>query len=165
MTATVVRAQEISVTYDKTRDMTGYKTFRFGESEVITPKDMRRQDEKKTRELVTGIIAKELNEKKLQQVDSGAQLVVSFVVGYVDRADIYNAGPLGGTPGAVNSGAVVQDFQQSTLVVDLDDASDNLIWRINATVRSSSNDYKTQIEQAIDKGYRKFPNKPKPKKK
>jgi hypothetical protein len=77
------RAQEMKVTFDKNRDMTGYKTIRLGESEVTTPLEMRSFNEKVLREKVYEIIAKELTEKGLHQSDSNAQLVISFIIGYV----------------------------------------------------------------------------------
>jgi hypothetical protein len=163
--ADIILAQEIKITYDKTKDMSGYKTFRFGETEIITPKDMRVFDEKQLREKVNAIITKELMEKKLQQVDSNAQLVVSYIIGYLERSDVYIAGPLGGTPGAVTTGSVMQDFREGTFVVDLADRSNNMIWRINSTIRYSSTETLSQVEQVVDKGFKKFPNKPKVKKK
>ncbi len=159
------RAQEIKLTFDKTKDMTGYQTFQFGESEVITPKDLRIFDEKLLREKVSAIIAKELKDKKLQQVDSNAQVVVSFIIGLVERSDIYSAGPLGGTPGQVNAGPVVEDFREAAFVVDLHDRSDNMIWRINSTIRYSTAETLNQVEEVVEKGLKKFPNKPKVKKK
>jgi hypothetical protein len=165
MVAEMTLAQDIKITFDKTKDMSGYKTFQFGETEVITPKDMRVFDEKQLREKVNTIIAKELAEKKLQQVDSSAQLIVSYIIGYLERSDVYTAGPLGGTPGAVTTGSVMQDFREGTFVVDLDDRSNNMIWRINSTIRYSSTETLSQVEQVVDKGFKKFPNKPKVKKK
>ncbi|HQQ96163.1 MAG TPA: DUF4136 domain-containing protein [Cyclobacteriaceae bacterium] len=163
--AMVSQAQEMKVTFDKNRDMTGYKTFRLGESEVTTPVEMRNFDEKVLREKVYEIIAKELTEKGLHQSDSNAQLVISFIIGYVERADMYNAGPFGGTPGSVTSGPSVQDSKIGTLVIDLDDRSDNPIWRISANVRYVANDILGQIESAVEQGFRKFPHKVKTKKK
>ena len=38
--------QTIDVEYDKTRDFSYYKTFRFGESQIITPNDQKRVSDK-----------------------------------------------------------------------------------------------------------------------
>lgn len=156
-------AQSIEVTFDKTKDMSGYKTFRIGESEVTTPADMRVLDEKELRGKVDEIITQELKEKGLQRVDSNAQLVVSFIIGYLERSGVYNAGPLGGTPGEVSSGAVMKDYNEGSFVVDLNDKSNNLIWRINSIIQYSATVTVQQVEQVVDKGFRKFPNKPKKK--
>lgn len=161
----ISRGQEMKVTFDKNRDMTGYKTFRIGESEVTTPVEMRNFDEKVLREKVNEIISKELTEKGLHRSDSNAQLVISFVIGYMERADMYNAGPFGGTPGSTNAGPALQDSKIGTIVIDLDDRSGNPIWRISANVRYVANDILGQIEGVVEQGFRKFPHKVKAKKK
>jgi hypothetical protein len=161
-----LNAQSIEVTFDKTRDMTGYKTFSFGETEVITPKDMRTMDPAKLKENVNTIIARELTGKGLQRADTSAQLVVSYIIGYLERSGIYNAGRLGGTPGAPTSaGAVMEDYKEGTFVVDLEDRSDNLIWRISSVIRYSNTETLRQVEEVVTKGFKKFPNKLKKKKK
>ena len=162
-----VGAQSIEVTFDKAKDMSGYSSFRFGETEVITPQDMRIFDEKGLCQKVNEIIVRELTEKKLQQVDSNAQLIVSYIIGYLERSGIYNAGPLGGTPVSVpgSGGAVMQDYKEGAFVVDLNDRSNNLIWRINSTIRYTSTETLRQVEEVVDKGFKKFPNKPRKKKK
>jgi hypothetical protein len=43
----VLNAQSIEVEYDKKKDMSAYKTFQFGEQEIITPKEKRIFDESK----------------------------------------------------------------------------------------------------------------------
>jgi hypothetical protein len=159
-------AQSIEVTYDKTRDMSGYRTFRFGEAEVITPQDMRTIDPGKLKEHVNTIIVRELTGRGLQQVDTSAQLVVSYIIGYLERSGVYTAGPLGGTPGAPTApGAVMQDYKEGTFVVDLEDRSDNLIWRISSVIRYSNTETLRQVEEVVGKGFKKFPNKLKKKKK
>jgi hypothetical protein len=161
-----VGAQSIDVTFDKAKDMTGYKTFSFGETEVITPKDMRTIDPGKLKENVNTIITRELTGKGLQRVDTTAQLVVSYIIGYLERSDVYTAGPLGGTPNAVpGSGSVVTDMKEGTFVVDLEDRSDNLIWRITSVIRYSNTETLRQVEEVVAKGFKKFPNKVKKKKK
>ncbi len=158
-------AQDILVTFDKTKDFSAYKTFRVGESEVITPKDKRIIDEKVLRQKVDKEIIEELTRKKLQPVDSNAQLVVSYIIGMVERSDVYDPGPLGGTPGLVTRATVVDDFNEGTFVVDLNDRSTNLIWRIEGKIRYTTNDIMQQVDEVLEKGFKKFPNKLKVKKK
>lgn len=162
----VAMSQSIETTYDKTKDMTGYKTFRFGETEVITPKDMRTMDPGKVKENVNDIIARELTGRGLQQVDTSAQLVVSYIIGYLERSDVYTAGPLGGTPNAVpGAPSTVQDFKEGTFVVDLEDRSENLVWRVSSVIRYSNTETLRQVQEVVTKGFKKFPNKVKKKKK
>ncbi|MBK5278101.1 MAG: DUF4136 domain-containing protein [Bacteroidia bacterium] len=157
-------AQSIEVEYDKKKDMSAYKTFQFGEAEVITPKDKRVFDEAKTRAIANGAIERELKERGLQRVDSNAHLIVSYIIGSMERSSVYNAGPLGGTPGVVSSGATMRDYNEGSFIIDLNDRSGNLIWRVNAVSNFTEANMQVQLEQTVDTGFRKFPNKPKTKK-
>jgi len=157
---TGLNAQTIEVEYNKNKDMTGYKTFQFGETEIITPKDKQRMDEGKTRDIVNEALELELKNKGLQKVDSNAHLVLSYIIGSMERSSIFDAGRLGGTPPSV-----MQDYNEGNLVIDLNDRSNNLIWRVNAVTTFTDANMSSQIEQIIGKGFKKFPNKPKGKKK
>ena len=143
--------------------MTAYKTYQFGEAEVITPKDKRILDEAKTRAIVNSAIELELKERGLQRVDSNAHLVVSYIIGSMDRSSVYNAGPLGGTPGVQSQGAEMRDYSEGSFIIDLNDRSNNLIWRVNAVSNFTEANLLNQIDQVLEKGFKKFPNKPKTK--
>ncbi len=160
-----LNAQSIDVEFDKKKDMSAYKTYQFGEAEVITPKDKQILDEAKTRAIVNNAIELELKERGLQRVDSNAHLVVSYVIGSMERSTIYNAGPLGGTPGVESNRAVMRDYSEGSFIIDLNDRSNNLIWRINAVSSFTEANLVSQIDQVLDKGFKKFPNKPKTKSK
>lgn len=157
-------AQIIEVEYDKKKDMTAYKTYQFGETEIITPNDRRLRDEAKTIASVNEVIVKELKERGLTHVDSNAHLVVSYVIGSMERSSVYNTGPLGGTSGVISSGAVMQDYSEGSFIIDLNDKSNNLIWRINAVSNFTEDNVDVQMAQVVEKGFKKFPNKPKVKK-
>ena len=107
---------------------------------------------------------KELNARGLTRVDSNAHLVVSYVIGSMERSAVYNAGPLGGTPGVISSGAVMQDYREGSFIIDLNDRSNNLIWRVNAVSTFSEANVDAQMAVVLEKGFKKFPNKPKVKK-
>ena len=158
-----LQAQTIEVEYNKKKDMTGYKTYQFGETEIITPKDKQTMDATKTEAIVNNIIEIELKERGLVRVDSNAHLVVSYIIGSTERSSVFNAGPLGGTPGVQSQGAVMQDYSEGSLIVDLNDRSNNLIWRINAVTSFTDSNMEKQVEQILEKGFKKFPNKPKTK--
>ena len=157
-------AQTIEVEYNKKKDMSAYKTYQLGEAEIITPKDKQSSNEAKTRILVSNLIELELKQKGLQRVDSNAQLVVSYIIGSMERSSVYNAGPLGGTPGVQSQGAVMQDYNESSFIVDLNDRGNNLIWRINAVTNFTEDNLERQVDVILQKGFKKFPNKPKVKK-
>jgi hypothetical protein len=157
-------AQDINVEYDKNRDLSIYKTFSLGEGEVITPKDKQQVDAESLTKWIREALVEELKEKGLQQVDSAADLVASFVVGSQDRTDVSQLGPLGLSPGNDNQ-TWSHDYRMASVIIDLDDRRDNLIWRINATAAVTTTDYHRQIEQIVGQGFKKFSIKPKKKKK
>lgn len=162
--AIVLNAQSIEVEYDKKKDMSAYKTFQFGEQEIITPKEKRIFDEAKTRAIANDAIERELIERGLQRVDSNAHLIVSYVIGSMERSSVYNAGPLGGTPGVESSGATMRDYSEGSFIIDLNDRGGNLVWRVNAVTNFTETNLLALIDQTVDTGFRKFPNKPKAKK-
>lgn len=155
-------AQDIEVVGDKNRDLSKYKTYRFGESEIITPKDERQVDGVTLKKMVKAAISEELHEKGMQQVDSADEgdLVVSFVVGSLERSDLEQLGPLGMTPGS-SSQTWSRDFRLGSLIIDLNDRSNNLIWRVNATTTTNTADAQRMIDQVVSAGFKKFSLKPK----
>jgi len=163
--ARLVFAQGIDVRYDKNRDMSVYKTFGFGEGEVITPPDERVMNESKTKGIVIDIISEELIEKGLTKLDSGADLTVSFIVGAVGRTEINNVGPLGGTPGQLERRSNVSDTREGSLVITIHDKSKHLVWRINGSGRSDLGQPDQLIREVVVKGFKKFSIKPPKKKK
>jgi len=153
-----LRAQTIQVEYNKNKDMSAYKNFQFGEAEVITPKEKRIYDEEKTQGIVNNSIELELKGRGLVRQDSNAHLIVSYIIGSMDRSSIFDAGRLGGTPPAT-----MQDYNEGSFIIDLNDRSGNLIWRINAVTSFTEANVKSQIDAVLSKGFKKFPNKPKTK--
>lgn len=157
-------AQDITVEYDKTRDLSKYKTFAVGGGEIITPKGQEQGNETSLKKWVKDAIAKELKEKGLIQVDSLADLTASYVIGSKNQTDFEQLGPLGMTPGN-SSQTWSRDYRMGSLIIDLNDRSNNLIWRINATTTASSSDVEHLIEQLVATGFKKFTLRPKKTKK
>jgi hypothetical protein len=160
-----LRAQEIKVEYDKNRDFTKYKTFVFGESEITTPKDERVFDEKVLHGWVRNSVTKELEEKGLKKSDSTGDLVVSYIVGAIDLSETGDLGPFGGTPGIETNRHYANSYRQGNLVIDLNDKSDFLIWRVNAQAVNMSPQAESYINEIVAKGFKKFSIKPKKSKK
>jgi len=155
-----VRAQEVNAEFDKTRDLSRYKTFVFGEGEIITPKDRRGQmDEAGLHKMVKTSISEELTEKGLHQVDSAADLVVSYVIGSQERMDYSVLGPLGTSP-TNSSQTWSRDYRLGSLIIDLNDKNNNLIWRVNATSEGAE-DMERLIDAVVSAGFKKFSIKPK----
>lgn len=157
--STNVVAQEVNAEYDKNRDLSRYKSFTFGESEFITPKDRQQIDEAKLHKLVKTAIAEELTEKGLQHSDSLGDLIVSYVIGSQARTDFSVLGPLGTSPDN-SSQTWSRDYQMGSLIIDLNDRSNNLIWRVNAT-SDGTTDINGLVAEIVAAGFKKFSLKPK----
>ncbi|MFZ5970747.1 MAG: DUF4136 domain-containing protein [Bacteroidota bacterium] len=158
-------AQDIEVEYDKNRDLTGYKTFRFGEGEIITPKDQRVIKDATMHQWVKKAIREELTGKGLVFVDSAkADLTASYIIGSLQRSDMQNLGPMGTAPGSTDQ-TWSRNFQQSSLIIDLNDRSNILIWRIQGVTTTTTPDAENMIREVVSKGFKKFSLKPKKEKK
>ncbi|MCW5909832.1 MAG: DUF4136 domain-containing protein [Cyclobacteriaceae bacterium] len=159
-----LNAQEIKVEFDKTRDFTQYRTFSFGEEEVITPKDQKQVSDEEIKKWIVNAITKELTLKGLQQADSSADLMVSYVVGTLSRSDMGNLGPMGMAPGSTER-TFIRDYQQGSLIIDLNDKKDFLVWRINSTTNMTSAGGERLVEQIVQRGFKQFGKPVKKKKK
>lgn len=158
-------AQGIKVEYDKNHDFTVYKTFSFGEGEIITPKDERAVKDETMHGWVRTAITEELKEKGLQLVDStGADLIVSYVIGSLERRDVEQLGPLGQTPGN-DSRTWSRDYMEGSFVIDLNERNKKRVWRVNASTNTTSNDAGRMISQVVGEGFKKFSIKPRKTKK
>lgn len=159
-----VAAQDIKVEYDKNHDFTQYKTFRFGEGEIITPKDQRLVSDEQLHAWVRNSVKNELELKGLKAVDSAADLTVSYAVGTMARSDAGNLGPMGLTPGSTER-TYMNDYRQANLIIDLNDKKNLMVWRINSTTNMSVTDGEVLIQSIVQKGFQKFAKPVKQKKK
>ncbi|PZR40725.1 MAG: hypothetical protein DI538_03345 [Azospira oryzae] len=158
-------AQGLKVEYDKNHDFTQYKTFAFGEGEIITPKEERTVKDEDLQKWVRTSIAEELKEKGLQEADSSsADLIVSYVIGSLNRRDVEQLGPLGQTPGD-NSRTWSRDYAEGSFIIDLNERNKKRVWRINASTNTASSDQSRMIDQVVGEGFKKFSLKPKKSKK
>jgi predicted transcriptional regulator len=158
-------AQDVKVEYDKTKDYSSYKTFRFGETEIVTPKEKKQITDAALHKIIREAIEKELSEKGITRNDSAAELVVTYVAGIFERSEQQNLGPLGTAPGQ-SSQVWTNNYSQGELIIDINDTkTKKLIWRINSQTNTSTPEAQNYIDQVIDKGLKKFAIKPKGKKK
>lgn len=157
-------AQDVTAEYDKNRDLSKYRTFMMGEGEIITPKDQREVPDEQLHEWVHAAISLELTEKGLTRVDTLADLTVSYIIGSLERMDVQNLGPMGGSPNSSDR-TWSRDYRQGSFVIDLNDRSNFLIWRVNAQTSNGTPGSLTAIERIVDAGFRKFSTKPKKEKK
>src|SRR5688572_368106 len=98
LTEVVAVGQEFKVDYDSDRDFSKYKTFRFGEGEILTPKDQRQANEEDVHKWVRSGVSRELQMKGLQPADSLADLVISYAVGTMAKSNAGDLGPMGLVP-------------------------------------------------------------------
>lgn len=159
-----LQAQEIKVDYDKNRDFSKYKTFRFGEGEIITPKDQRQTSDEEIKKWVTTAITYELESKGLHRVDSAADLIVSYAVGTLARSDMGDVGPMGLTPGSMDR-TYMRDYRQGSFIIDLNDRNNFRVWRVNSTSDMTGPSGDRIVEQVVQKGFKKYPKPAKEKKK
>src|SRR5688572_1423298 len=153
-------AQDIEAEYDKNRDFTIYKTFSLGEGEIITPKDQRKVSDEQLHKWVREAIAEELTEKGLVQMDSLADLTVSYIIGSLERSNLRS-----NSAGGIGAGVEMSDYEQSSFVIDMNDKNDFLIWRVNGVTSTGSPNAVTMIDEVVARGFKKFSIKPKKKKK
>ncbi|MBN8577158.1 MAG: DUF4136 domain-containing protein [Cyclobacteriaceae bacterium] len=164
ITSIGLEAQEIKVEFDKSQDFTKYKTFSFGEAEVVTPKDQKQVTDTEIKRWVVNAITQELTLKGLQHIDSLGDVTVSFLVGTLTRSDMGNVGPMGLAPGSTER-TYIRDYQQNSLIIDLNDRKDFLVWRINSTTNMAGNGSERLVEQIVQKGFKQFGKPVKKKKK
>ena len=161
--ASVAYGQDIKVEYDKKLDFTQFKTFRFGEGEVITPEDQQVVSEEQMNKWVQAAVSRELEAKGLTRVDSSADLTVSYAIGAMARSDAGSVGPMGLTPGSMERN-YSRDYSQGSFVIDLNNRNNVLVWRINATSSSDLRHGEDVISEIVARGFKKF-GKPEKKKK
>jgi len=146
--------QGIKVEYDKKHDVTKYKTFSFGESQVITPPDQKQVSDATVDKWIKNGVTRELEYKGLQWVEKSGDLTVTYAVGTMPRSDVQAIGPLGQTPGS-NATTWSRDYSQTSLIVDLNNKSNFLVWRINA-VADVVTDGERTIDLIVERGFKKF---------
>ena len=157
-------AQDVLVEIGTDRDLSIYKTFRFGDSEIVTPKERKKVSDAKLKKLIESAVERELILKGLQQGGNDAQLVVTFMVGSFRHTNVQNLGPQSLYPGQT-SVIWTQDSYEGDLVIDVNENKDGaLIWRIQSATSGNSPGSESNIEQVVTKGFRKWGQKPKHKK-
>lgn len=149
------QAQSIDVEYDKNRDFTKYKTFMFGESQITTPADQKQVDDAKMDKWIKDAVTEELKLIGLQKKDSLADLIITYAEGTLARTDSEKIGPLAMTPGSSERNFTFQ-YRQSSLIIDMNDRSGNLIWRINSTTNITSTEIERMVDAIVERGFKKF---------
>ena len=163
--AFISQGQTIDVEYDKNKDFSHYKTFKFGESQIMTPDDQKQVSNETLNKWIVNGVTRELELKGLRKTDSVADLIVTYAAGTLARTDTEQLGPLQLTPGANPSRSFTHEYRQESLIIDLNDHSNNLIWRVNSTTNMTSAEAEGMVDDIIEKGFKKFAKPAKRKKK
>jgi hypothetical protein len=157
-------SQEIKIEYNKKHDFTKYKTFSFGESQVVTPQDKKQVSDATIDKWIKNGVTRELESKGLKRVETSADLVVTYAVGTMPRSDMQAIGPLGQTPGSTST-TWSRDYNQTSLIIDLNNKSNFLVWRINAVADMVGAEGERTIDMVVERGFKKFAKPVKKKKK
>src|SRR3954471_2065401 len=83
-------AQDINVEYDKNRDLSRYKSFSIGGGEITTPRDQRQAGDTVVLNKIETAVIKELTAKGLLKKDSIGDLIVSYIIGSLEKSEYRN---------------------------------------------------------------------------
>jgi hypothetical protein len=154
--------QEIKVEYDKKHDLSHYRTFSFGESKVVTSSEDKEVSDATISMWIRKGVKRELEYKGLTAVDSAADLIITYAMFASPRLDIQPIGPAGMTPGS-NDRTWTRNYTSTTLVIDMNNKSNFLVWRINATADVMGASTERTVDQIVVRGFKKFSRVPKKK--
>jgi hypothetical protein len=157
-------SQDVQVEYDKNRDISGYNTFRFGDSEIVTTKGSKKISDKSLDQIIREELTRELKEKGLTYDPENGQLVATYMYGQFRHSQQDAGANLSLIPGQglSNPGGLTRAYTQGSLVIDLNDSkSEALIWRVNSTANPNGPEARKVVDQVISKGFKKFNEKPK----
>jgi hypothetical protein len=148
-------SQEIKVEYDKKHDFSKYKTFSFGESQIITPEDKKQVSDAMLDKWIKNGVTRELEFRGLKRVDGSADLIITYAAGTMPRSDMQSVGPLGQTPGSTAT-SWSRNYSQTSLIIDANNKSNFLVWRVNAVADVVGAEGERIIDMIVERGFRKF---------
>lgn len=151
-----LQAQDIVVEPGKNVPWETHRSFRFGKSEIVTHKEDKKISDAVLDKIIRETIEKELLLKGIQKNETSGTLIITYLAGSFHHSSVQRLGPLGTAPGQQGA-AVARDFDQGSLVIDVNDASNGaLVWRVNSTANTNVPDPRASIEQVVAKGFKKF---------
>lgn len=149
------RGQEIKVEYSKKTDFSKYKTFCFGEGLVVAQSTLRQVSDVTFSNWIINGVVKEFEKKNMTQVDSLGDVEITYALIRTAQLDVETTGPLGMTPGS-NDRTWSRNFTESTLIIDVNDRSNLLIWRVKANFDVSGPNSESTIDAIVGRGFKKF---------
>lgn len=152
----VTFGQEVRVESPKNVDFSIYKSFRFGDSEIVTTRGSKKISDASLDKIIRETIERELKEKGLSRDEENGQLMVTYMSGTFRHSELQRLGPLGVVPGQFSQNQTVS-YNAGSLVIDLNDVRNNhLIWRVNSNVDVNQPNPRNALEQVVVKGFKKF---------
>lgn len=148
--------QEVRTEGPKNTDFSIYKTFKFGDSEIVTTRNSKKISDASLDKIIRETVERELKEKGMSRDEENGQLMVTYMAGSFRHSEIQQLGPLGVGPGQTAQNQTVS-YTEGSLVIDLNDTRNNqLIWRINSNVDTNQANPRNSVEQVVVKGFKKF---------
>jgi hypothetical protein len=158
LVAVTLPAQKVHEEFDASIDFSQYKTYAIRNGRIRSKHPA--LDNSLVQKKIENALRTQLSAKGLQETSERPDLVVTYVLGAIDRreVDLVPAGWRG-----LRTRRVAHRYTQGTMVIDLRDARKReLIWR--ATCTDTGNN-PAKIEEHIDKDVKKAFEKYPPKKK
>ena len=157
LAAVTLPAQKVHEEFDASIDFSKYKTYAIRNGRIRSKHPA--LDNSLVQKKIENALRTQLSAKGLQEVSDQPDLVVTYVLGAIDRreVDLVPAGWRG-----LRTRRVARRYTQGAMVIDLRDAQKReLIWR--ATCTDTGNN-PSKIEEHIDKDVKKAFEKYPPKK-
>ncbi|MCE2996535.1 MAG: DUF4136 domain-containing protein [Cyclobacteriaceae bacterium] len=161
--AHALAAQTFKVEYNKQKSLSYIRTFQINKGDVIVSKAQKIIPDTTLHRWIHTALSGKLISFQLTQQDA-ADVIVTYYFAIEARTNYQVLGPLAQTPGKGIEEMHTFDYQQSTFIIDLNDRSGNLIWRVSSTNNLTAPLSQKLIEAIVERGFRKFKKMQRPKK-
>ncbi|MFY8038016.1 MAG: DUF4136 domain-containing protein [Cyclobacteriaceae bacterium] len=148
-------AQSFKVEYNKQKSLSHIRTFQINNGDIVTSKAQKSIPDTTLHRWINAALANQLTSFQLTQ-QNVADVVVTYYFSIEARTNYQVLGPLAQTPGKGIEEMHTFDYQQSTFIIDINDRSGNLIWRVSSTNNLTAPLSLKLIEGIVDRGFRKF---------
>jgi hypothetical protein len=149
----VLRAQKVTTEFDESVDFTRLKTFVLQGGEVYSSSPA--LDSALVDKRIRGAITARLAKKGIREVPANGDFVVTYSLGALNRRAV-EARPPGWRPRRVRHDTV--RYTQGTLVIDVQDLRNNLLWRaVCVDIESNAGKIARDLTKNVDKTLESFP--------
>ncbi len=163
LVAHALAAQTFKVEYNKHKSLSYIHTFQINKGDVVASKAQKLIADTTLHRWIRSSLNNQLTSFHLT-AQEGADVVVTYYFSIEARTNYQVLGPLAQTPGGGIEEMHTFNYQQSTFIIDLNDRSGNLIWRISSTNNLTTPLSQKLIDGIVERGFRKFKKMQRPKK-